>query len=609
MSVANPVIDHLDPATKSIYLAAGVAQYHPVTDIYAEVRTLRRLNDALRWFDVPVTAEGNIPKGGGKYTSRYAVFNNGWRVVPTTGLPVLYISGEQITDDGQSGPDCIDLTLLPPGTGITIMYEPPASELVRADAELEAVKQMEYNNRVAIDPTSPFSGTLWPMGTRRQPINNLVDALLIMDERGFATLDVLGNLTLQAGDDVGGLSIIGQDRDTNTLTLEDGCLTWGANISNLTLTGVCGGRMNLHDCHMKDIVGLCATDGNANISNCYLMGSIQLRSLAARQFIFTNCVGAEKELKPTLDINGSPATVHFNDFAGELYVGGATNPEQHMAFDIDSGTIKFLSTVTQGQHELRGIAKFVDETTPQDGLFVDTSGLLRPVDSQYGGRVYIDATGAAGTLYPLGLFGTPVNSIANAALIAPKYNCNDLHVHSDTQAVGQYLRHYIVSGHAGETISFDAACDLDGLIFKGLGITGTLSGSNEFEQAILKDVDGVSGQIKDCMAQGDIGFTGQVYIRGLRSHSQNPINLNVGTAMLNATDIFGMFTVTGKSGTEEINLHCGYGAITIDETCTGPGQIYLVGNGVLIAHNGSCPVVNLLESDASGAEAVMRYTR
>ena len=130
MSVAIPVIDRIDTDLKRIFLKLGVVTYHPVTDIYEEVRYLRRTVESLRKYKIMVTAEGNKPKGGGKFTARYAIFNNGYRVVPQDVTHALYISGEQITDDGQSGPDCMDTSLLSAGTNVTIHYEPPASELV-----------------------------------------------------------------------------------------------------------------------------------------------------------------------------------------------------------------------------------------------------------------------------------------------------------------------------------------------------------------------------------------------------------------------------------------------------------------------------------------------
>jgi hypothetical protein len=104
MSVSTPVIDRLDLSTKLIYLLAGTREYHPVTDIYVEIRDIRRTDETMRVFDMPVNAFGAVPKGGGKFTPRYARFNHGWQIVPEDTDHSLYISGEQITDDGQSGP-------------------------------------------------------------------------------------------------------------------------------------------------------------------------------------------------------------------------------------------------------------------------------------------------------------------------------------------------------------------------------------------------------------------------------------------------------------------------------------------------------------------------
>jgi hypothetical protein len=124
------VIDHLDTATKRIYLAVGVRAYHPVDDIYEEIRTLRRTNEALRWFKVPVTAAGRVSKGGGRFTPRYAVFREGWRVVPEDTSHTLFISGEQLTAEGGAGPDCMDLSLLSASSKVFVQYEPPAAEVI-----------------------------------------------------------------------------------------------------------------------------------------------------------------------------------------------------------------------------------------------------------------------------------------------------------------------------------------------------------------------------------------------------------------------------------------------------------------------------------------------
>ena len=130
MSVANPVIDHLDPSTKRIFLRAGVREYHPVEDIYKEVRMLRRTDEALRKYNPPVTAAGNVPKGGGKFTPRYIILHDGWRIVPDNVTHDLVITGEQLTDDGGSGAACIDKTLLGQDVSVNIDYYPPLAEII-----------------------------------------------------------------------------------------------------------------------------------------------------------------------------------------------------------------------------------------------------------------------------------------------------------------------------------------------------------------------------------------------------------------------------------------------------------------------------------------------
>ena len=123
-------IDHLDFLNKRIYLKAGTTTYHPVDDLYKEVRYIRAHDFSLRNMRMPITAEGAIPKGGGKFTPRLAILRYGWRIVPQNATHSLYISGEQITDDGQSGPACMNTAVLDAGVSVTIHYEPATAEVI-----------------------------------------------------------------------------------------------------------------------------------------------------------------------------------------------------------------------------------------------------------------------------------------------------------------------------------------------------------------------------------------------------------------------------------------------------------------------------------------------
>lgn len=134
MSVASPVISSIDGVTRRIFLAAGVRAYHPIDDIYAEVVNLRRTTEALRPFDMFVAALPIFDKGGGRFTPRALILRLGTRIVPADEDHDLEITGEQLTDDGGSGPDGMDLSLLGSGRRVTVNYAPAEAELITVNS-------------------------------------------------------------------------------------------------------------------------------------------------------------------------------------------------------------------------------------------------------------------------------------------------------------------------------------------------------------------------------------------------------------------------------------------------------------------------------------------
>lgn len=71
---------------------------------YFEVNALIIANAAYQQYISPLSAEGNIPKGGGKFTPRYVLMQTGWRFVPYSlvahGLSILV---EPVSAEGLSG--------------------------------------------------------------------------------------------------------------------------------------------------------------------------------------------------------------------------------------------------------------------------------------------------------------------------------------------------------------------------------------------------------------------------------------------------------------------------------------------------------------------------
>lgn len=463
-------------------------------------------------------------------------------------------------------------------------------------AALPEIKYAAFNGGVTIDVVNGVAGISYPNGTVGTPVNNLADALSIAVTQGFKNLYIKGNLTIGATDVIDGYTLIGENPSTTTITLTAGASTIAAKMKSLTLTGTCGGRMDIADSRLTEIIGLCASGGDANIFNTMLKGNIQLKSVANQHFNFDNCFGGSPDDVPDMDVNGCTAEIVFNNYSGPIILKNATQAGQNISLDINSGFLTLDSTVTQGVISVRGIAKFVNETTPQAGLSIDTSGLLKPVDEQYRGRIYVSSTGSAGTSYPLGLIDTPVNNMADAIILAQKYNANDIHLHSDiTVLTGTVIDFYVISGHLGYTITFQSGCTTTDLKFQDIIVTGALNGVCEFNNCKIKDVTGLEGKINGCTFQGTIGFKNSglsvSILSSCRSFDQTSVILNIADSIFNAINIFGMFTVYNKTGAGEFNMHLGYGIITVDASCVA-GDIYIGGNGQVIDNSVGSNVVD-----------------
>lgn len=121
----------IDPDTRDMFLSANTvgAAINPI-DIYKEMRTCRSEIETLRPYDVFLSAFGNVPKGGGKFTERYVQCNSGTRIVPFDISHELTITGTIITDDGQEGIACFDRTTLTVSTIVDINYIPPQVEII-----------------------------------------------------------------------------------------------------------------------------------------------------------------------------------------------------------------------------------------------------------------------------------------------------------------------------------------------------------------------------------------------------------------------------------------------------------------------------------------------
>jgi hypothetical protein len=251
-----------------------------------------------------------------------------------------------------------------------------------------------------------------------------------------------------------------------------------------------------------------------------------------------------------------------------------------------------------------------DSTLPSGKL--DASGLLKPVDDQYFRRIYLSSTGAVGQEYPRGLKDTPVNNVTDALALAQKYNCNELHFHSDmTVPSGADISHFIVSAHSTfKHLITEAGCVSDNTMFRDIKLTGPMGGWSSFMEVLLVNVSDLWGNVDRAFLEGEIGFrddtSTHVHMRDVRSHTQAPAELIINDAEANIVNASGVFTLKNKTGVNQFSMHSEFAEITIDATCTG-GDIYLTGTGMLLADNSGpgCTVVNNMVDPTAGGSLTL----
>ena len=225
-----------------------------------------------------------------------------------------------------------------------------------------------------------------------------------------------------------------------------------------------------------------------------------------------------------------------------------------------------------------------DFTTHQT---IDTYG-FDVIKKQYNNVIYIDVnTGSAGTSHPRGLLGSPVNNIPDAVILAIKYCCHFLHIHSNVIVPnGTDVSYYHFQGHqgSGNTITLESGCITNITEFESVRLVGYLNGRTSIHDAFIEDLYNLQGKVTNCRAGGTIGMwddiTNQVVMTGCHSKEKTPTIFDIGDAAINNVDWTGMLSLDNKTGNNDTNIHLKYGFVDVTLNCIA-GDIFFVGNGVI----------------------------
>ena len=354
MSVLNPVVSVWDGVNRRAYLSQGVSDFYPIEDIYHEYRHARRTDEELRKYNALMRAEGNISKGAGAFTPRYVVLLEDFKLIPYNESLQINQLGDMITDDPDTDATLYDISTLT--TAKPIFIKPSEAETIQLNSE--SIVFSSFQGAVWVNVDSPYNdkGTSTvPNGNTERPVDNIQLAVEIAFERGFRTIQVIGDITLGAGDDVTEFHVNGTSHVHATLTVGDAALCSRTKFSSFQIAGKLDGDSEITDCVINDL-----TYFNGHIHNCMLNGVITLDGDA--NAIIDDCAMLNILIAPTINCNFSNQNLVMTNYSGRLTVinSGVNN---NIGIGCDAGEIAIEPSCIDGIIAVSGSGSLVDHSS------------------------------------------------------------------------------------------------------------------------------------------------------------------------------------------------------------------------------------------------------
>lgn len=225
--------------------------------------------------------------------------------------------------------------------------------------DLNSLQAASFDGAVALDVNSQFSGTVFPVGVRATPVNNLDDALSIANLRGLHDIVILSDMTFSASDASAGYRFKADSPVKVTVTLPAGANVENCEFESMTIQGVLDGSNSFRGCHIKNISFF-----NGSIHECSLEGTLTLGGVAQAEIYdsWSGVAGGGAGETPTLDMGGAVGQqLLMRNYSGGIEITNCSADASH-SIDMNSGRVVLTNTVTDGDFYVRGIADVYDGT-------------------------------------------------------------------------------------------------------------------------------------------------------------------------------------------------------------------------------------------------------
>jgi hypothetical protein len=349
-----------DGATKVITIGFdGPTTVVSWQDIYSRWKDWVLSGLGAQWDEAFGLSVGGNDLGDGIFLDGYFFLRNdlGWRIAPADADHTLNLDG-----NGYGFSPSTAVYNPRPGRTITIRERQSSrSQVIQADASLLEASSA-FNGFVWFDPSSPSSGTVFPVGTSVGPVNNWTDAMEISRTYGLQGVRVLGPVTLT--EDVTGYEIVGISEHTAVINLGGFDVT-GTIFREAIVTGAAAsdvGDYTLRGCHAVNL---------SNFQGLMVDSGIEGTLGISGDVMIAECWSGEPgNGSPVVDFGGAARNAQVRRWAGSISVANMTGGTS--TFDLVPGRLILQATATGGAVKLRGFGEPLEDSST--GVTLDTDG-------------------------------------------------------------------------------------------------------------------------------------------------------------------------------------------------------------------------------------------
>jgi hypothetical protein len=233
--------------------------------------------------------------------------------------------------------------------------------------QMSEIQHGIFNGVVTVDEVNGFSGTAYPACTPLRPGNNLTDAKIVANYRGFTTIYVIGHLNV-ANVDLTGFTLKGINAANSSITLESSAVLTRCEFRDIQVSGYLDGECLLRDCYVNGVnyfSGIfheCAfTEAPVTLSGMF-------------PAILLNCYSASyTNQSVVIDCANGAVPLIIRNWAGNIKIINRNTDGVYSSINF-TGYCELDSSITAGGWDISGTGDLVNNTT--GAAVVDHSKLV-----------------------------------------------------------------------------------------------------------------------------------------------------------------------------------------------------------------------------------------